>query len=40
MIKQLQKISIHSYSLRHAYAQKLYFELTGWRSLIAGNQKK
>jgi site-specific recombinase XerC len=34
--KQLQKIGIRSHSLRHAYAQQRYRELTGWDAPIAG----
>jgi site-specific recombinase XerC len=34
--KQCQKIGIRSHSLRHAYAQQRYRELTGWDAPIAG----
>lgn len=34
--KQLKKIGIRSHSLRHAYAQQRYQELTGWPAPIVG----
>ena len=38
--KQVQKIGIRSHSLRHAYAQQRYKELTGWDAPIAGGPKQ